>query len=147
MTVTVIDDLNDWLPPYGESAVSFSSSDSRATLVVEYERRVGMNHGEIARYRRDIEYSGALYFYGTPMPGYDPFSEPTPKFPLGALVEFHESRFLESCSRVWREISGRSVPRFRHFYVRFMSENRCFHVIATEVHLSDAYPVTIAEQS
>lgn len=131
----VVHDLYSWLPGYGESKVSFHSSGGDLVIEVEYERQAGG-----ATCKRQITFRFAAYYCKSLYPGMDliQIAWDQEKIDFGSLVEFRNSEVARQAEQTWRELSGSvTAPRFQHFFVRFMSENVSFHVIAEAVNVSD----------
>ena len=62
---------------------------------------------------------------------------------LHSLVEYEGSSFVERCKRIYRMVSSSGqAPAFRHFHIKFLSENLFFHIIAEDVTLLGPIGVT-----
>lgn len=128
-------DTYDWLPGYGESAVSLRIDGPDAILAVDYD---GCSSGGDSplRLRREIIFRSCKDIVQESFPGRSVFEYvgEVDCYNVGELVEFEESEFIDKA--VARNI-GASRLGLKHFCVQFMSENVAFHVIAADVELAE----------
>jgi hypothetical protein len=122
----VVADLYEWLPPYGETAVSFRCEGLDLFVEVSYDDE---SNGVAEEKKRTVRFSGVCAFYVAACPGVDltcvKYSDGTGS---GAVVEYTESE----AARMWREKLEHRQRPIRHFQVFFLAENRRLEVFAEE---------------
>ncbi|MFJ4291922.1 hypothetical protein ACIP1U_19380 [Cupriavidus sp. NPDC089707] len=116
----------DWLPSYGESAVSLTNSGLDLVVTIEYDGSDG------AVQHKELLFEGTCFFYRASLPG--PYMldvvhdcKVTPPH-LGALVEYPDSE----AALVWRKHYGGS-RKVNHYRIVFLSENLILEVLAGSV--------------
>ena len=140
-------DPYEWLPKYGESAVSFHSSNLDTVIEITYEQIRENPDGTTAaqHFRRNIIFHYVRYFLRLPFPenlSFEYVGNPE-DFKLGDLMEFEKSDLIAQNAHAWHlATTSASVPNFRHFSIQFLSENITFHIVTKEVSLSEASPIT-----
>jgi len=131
----IVERLNDWLPPEGENKVRASSSDGK--LVVDVEYTSCSDHQSLKK--RSLIFERVSHFYKGPMPGIDflDFQFNNEKLDVGSLIEFESSDFSDRYSEYMNGCSGVNLPKRKHYFVMFTSENILFHVFAVSVSVSE----------
>lgn len=133
---TVVHDLYQWLPAYGESNVLFYSQGADLVLEVEYEKD---HYSGVRVAKIKMVFSFAAYFCKSPFPGEGlvELDWGKEKVSMGSLVELRESEALRRANNSWADVSVGEGSGLRHFYVAFLSENVSFHVISEDVRVSE----------
>ncbi|WP_342755232.1 hypothetical protein AAGQ96_08135 [Pantoea sp. MBD-2R] len=125
-------DIYDWLPPYGENALSLESRGLDLAVKVDYDAE---NEGENVLYR-ELLFNGVCAFYKSAFPGVpmlDIDYESSKKSPAtGTLVEYPDSEVAQA----WTAHFG-GLRAVKHYRIAFLSENVLLEVFAENVTLSD----------
>jgi hypothetical protein len=122
----------DWLPPYGESAVSLATEGGDLIISISYDAEDG------SVLQRNMRFQEAHSFFKASFPG--PYLLSIKKEPivkgenLGALFEYPNS----DGARAWMSHfnDGRIV---KHFGIVFLSENIAVEVFSKNVILGDVF--------
>lgn len=119
-------DLYEWLPPYGETAVSLRCEGLELMVEISYDVE---SSGVTTLEKRTVRFTGVCAFYVAASPGVDltrvEYSEVTPS---GAVVEFVDSE----AAHMWQDSLGHRQRPIRHYQVFFLAENRRLEVFAEE---------------
>jgi hypothetical protein len=136
-SVDVLFDFYDWLPGDGEDKLSYRSDGANLTIAIEYRDESDSDRKVV----RELSFKSASYVFKGNFPGVSPMTQPgVTAERLGKVLEFRESSFVEQATRAYLTVSPNHNPRYRHFFVSFLSQNVVFNVLARDVHLSDAIP-------
>lgn len=121
-------DPYEWLPAYGENAVSLANNGLELVVSIEYDGDNG------AVLRKELLFESVCFFYRASMPGpcmldviHD--SKPTPSN-LGALVKYPDSE----AALAWAKHFG-GTREVNHYRIMFLSENLVIEVMASSVTL------------
>ncbi|MDH4275677.1 MAG: hypothetical protein OEW08_11600 [Gammaproteobacteria bacterium] len=115
-------DLDDFLPPDGETKFEMFFSEGVLNLDIFYE-----TDGSEARVsKRRIRFPQAKYFFKTPFPGYSFFSCPDDRelSLLNSLVNYEQSEMLD----MERNTSG--LTDYKHFRLFLHSSGAAIHVVS-----------------
>lgn len=138
--VTIYDPY-EWLPGDGESKVSYKSVGADVSIEVIYDcQSNGSDSQSITFCKKYLIFKSAFYFYKAPFPGAELLNIEWKADikDISSLVEFKYSELALQARKIWSDTAGSAnIPEFRHFSIYFMSENVCFHIIASDVKLAD----------
>jgi hypothetical protein len=132
-------DPYEWLPSYGESAVTFRSHGNDLVLVVEYEAK---GSGGKKKCARELMFRSVCAFYKAAFPGpglldIEPqFGEDKPN--LGWLIEYTDSE----AAQAWQAHFAGWKRIVKHYQIAFLAENILCVVFAEQVILGDETLVT-----
>lgn len=127
-------DLYEWLPGYGESAVSIASEGSSLRVTVRYERDC---EEEMQLMERDLIFIYSPVFLRHSFPGDFLFEMTggTDGFTVGHLSEFGFSEFCQAYGVSQSIYSPSRLPEVKHYSVQFLAENLGLHILASGVEL------------
>lgn len=120
--------LDDFLPPDGETSFEMNYVDRVLNLDIFYEAET--SGSRVAK--RRIRFSQAKYFFKTPFPGYSFFSCPDDRnlLLLNSLVKYENSDMLA------REHQESGAAEYNHYRLFLHSAGVAIHVIAQSVVIS-----------
>lgn len=124
-------DPYEWLPPHGESGVTYSSDGLNVTLTITYEN----NNGQPAA--RTLVFRQVCAFYHALFPGPSllamEYEEGDNSVPVSSLVEFLESPQAQQ----WTHHLEYLESTVRHFRICFLAENMRFDILALAYELTE----------
>jgi hypothetical protein len=132
----LVADPYEWLPPYGETAVSVLALGSDLRISIDYDST------DADRYRlmrKDILFSGVSCYHKElfPGPALLEIAYACDKFDAGLLIEFVPSELAEAVKNM--STASGLVQDVHHYRIAFLSENVKFDVLAKAVVIEDAY--------
>ena len=134
-------DLYEWLPGYGESAVSVTADGTNLRVIVRYDRDT---EGEAQLMERELLFIFAPVFLRHPFPGIFIFEMQAgaDRLSLGHLSELGFSEFCQAYVSSQAINSLSSLPKVRHYTVQFLAENVALDVLASGVQLGPERVIT-----
>lgn len=123
--------LYEWLPPYGETSVSFRMPEAHLEVDVFYDYR---SEGPTQLRKKTLIFTQVCFFMVSSSPGVL-MSRSDCEGPAadGSLMEFTDSE----PARLWQRHFGGNRNRIRHFCLFFLAENRRLEVLAEDCRLVD----------
>lgn len=122
----VVLDLYEWLPPHGETSVSFHCQGLDLVVEISYDDE---SSEAAATLNKTIRFAGVCAFYVVASPGAEitrvQYSELRAS---GAVVEYTESE----AARMWQDALAHRQKPIRHYQVFFLAENRRLEVFAED---------------
>lgn len=129
--ITILDPY-EWLPPYGENAISVESQGLELTIKIEYDAE---DESHDVCYR-ELRFKMVCAFYRAAFPGipalainYIKSSEQTAP---GFLIEYPDSETAQAWQGHWGH-----ARQVRHYKIIFLAENVLFEIFAGSVSLSE----------
>lgn len=135
-TAVFILDPYEWLPSYGENAVSVESNGLEYVIKIEYDAE---DECQTIHYR-ELRFDSVCVFYRTTFPGVSilniDYDENVEAPSIGALIEYPNSE----AAFAWnKHFSG--LRQIKHYRITFLSENVSMEIFADNVTLGAEYTI------
>lgn len=128
----VVLDLYDWLPPYGETAVSFRSEGLELVVELAYDQE---GPGETSSGQLAIRFSGVCGFSVISSPGLELSRVKYDNIDVsGALVLYPDSE----AGRLWQGVLNHRQQSIQHYQIFFLAENKRLEVFAEEFQVTSS---------
>lgn len=124
---TIVLNINEWLPSYGENSVSVSCEDGKLQVTIIYDSDSSNEEA-----KKIISFSETCFFMFSSFPGIEMLDVNYEKSQsLGDLIEYKES----SLANEWSSHFKFYDKKIRHFQILFLSANKRLEIMATDFNI------------